>query len=92
VVGVDPAVKKHLGNLKIRPYDAIFGDIYALSAVQSREAEAAESKRKPKFLISNKASWTLSEALGGSDKLDEIRSPIGDAKAVKNETELEGMR
>jgi Xaa-Pro aminopeptidase len=42
--------------------------------------------------VSTKASWALSEALGGGDKVDELRSPVGDAKAVKNETELEGMR
>ena len=31
-------------------------------------------------------------ALGGDEAVEEIRSPVGDAKAVKNETELEGMR
>jgi len=43
-------------------------------------------------LISNRASWALSRALGGDDKVDEVRSPIADAKAIKNSTELEGMR
>lgn len=50
-----------------------------------------EAKIK-KFLVSNKTSWALKRALGGDGKVEEIRSPIGDAKAVKNETELEGMR
>ena len=45
-----------------------------------------------KFMISTKASWALSLALGGEDKVDEMRSPVGDAKAIKNSTELEGMR
>jgi Xaa-Pro aminopeptidase len=43
-------------------------------------------------LTSNRASWALSKALGGEDRVDEVRSPIGDAKAIKNDTELEGMR
>ena len=47
---------------------------------------------KRKYMISTKASWALSLELGGVEKVDELRSPIGDAKAVKNATELEGMR
>lgn len=43
-------------------------------------------------MISSKASWALSQALGGEDKVLEIRSPVGDVKAIKNDTELEGMR
>jgi Xaa-Pro aminopeptidase len=80
-------VKSHVENVvKLRPYAAIFEDIKALST------SAQSSTPKQKFLISNKASWALSESLGGSENVDEVRSPIGDAKAVKNETELEGMR
>lgn len=45
-----------------------------------------------KFLVSNKTSWALKRSLGGESKVEEIRSPIGDAKAVKNPTELAGMR
>ncbi len=45
-----------------------------------------------KFLVSNKTSWALQRSLGGESKVEEIRSPIGDAKAVKNDVELEGMR
>lgn len=43
-------------------------------------------------MISTKASWALSLDLGGEEKVEEVRSPIGDAKAIKNEIELEGMR
>ncbi len=78
-------------EVEIRPYDAIFEDSRALS--QSVEAKLSESNGpKPKFLISTKASWALSLDLGGEEKVEEVRSPIGDAKAIKNETELEGMR
>ena len=56
----------------------------------SGNKESAGPKRK--FMISTKASWALSLELGGEGKVEEVRSPIGDAKAIKNETELEGMR
>ncbi|KAF2434748.1 X-prolyl aminopeptidase [Tothia fuscella] len=76
-------VKAHLeSSVKLRPYEAIFDDIKALSG----------KGPKPKFLISTKASWALEYSLGGPEKVEEVRSPVGDAKAVKNETELEGMR
>lgn len=84
--------KSYFGDkVEIRPYDAIFEDSRALS--QSVEAKESEiNGPKPKFLISSKASWALSLDLGGEEKVEEIRSPIGDAKAIKNATELEGMR
>ena len=43
-------------------------------------------------MISTKASWALSLELGGEEKVDELRSLVGDAKAIKNKIELEGMR
>lgn len=78
--------KSHLSGVSIRPYESIFSDVAALSS-----STATDSKPQ-KYLISTKASWALSTALGGEDKVDEVRSPVGDAKAVKNSTELEGMR
>lgn len=54
------------------------------------EKQSVEPKRK--FMISTKASWALSLELGGEDKVEELRSLVGDAKAVKNKAELEGMR
>jgi len=74
-------------GVSIRDYSKVFSDVEALS--QSLDESDAKVK---KFLISNKASWALKRALGGDPKVEEVRSPIGDAKAVKNETELEGMR
>ncbi len=63
---------------------------------QGLEANAASSKDtiapKRKYMISTKASWALSLELGGEGKVDELRSLVGDAKAIKNKTELEGMR
>ncbi|KAL8736824.1 MAG: hypothetical protein Q9181_002288 [Wetmoreana brouardii] len=88
-------VKPHLGDMvEIRPYDAVFEDAEAfgryLEPGASPEEESKSSKQK--VWISTKASWALSLDLGGEEKVEEVRSPIGDAKAVKNETELQGMR
>lgn len=84
--------KSHLGDkVTIRPYDAIFSDLKALKgSVSTPEDEKLSVKRK--FAIDSKASWALSLELGGEDQVNEIRSPISNAKAMKNETELEGMR
>ncbi|KAL9601906.1 MAG: hypothetical protein Q9179_002715 [Wetmoreana sp. 5 TL-2023] len=88
-------VKSHLGDkVEIRPYNAIFEDAEAfgkyLEPGASPEEESKSSKQK--VWISTKASWALSLDLGGEEKVEEVRSPIGDAKAIKNETELQGMR
>ncbi|KAF2219766.1 peptidase M24 [Elsinoe ampelina] len=80
----------HLAGVTIRPYDAIFSDIEALAA--SSPTTNGASTPKKKYLISTKASWALSKALGGEENVQELRSPVGDAKAIKNETELKGMR
>ncbi|KAJ6002057.1 hypothetical protein N7499_002078 [Penicillium canescens] len=81
-------VKAHLGqDVIVKPYDSIFADAQALS-IRSQSAGEAASK----FLLSNRASWALSTSLGGEGQVEETRSPIADAKAIKNETELEGMR
>lgn len=77
------AAKTHLSGVEIRPYDAVFTDMEAFSSSSTGES---------KYLVSNKASWALYQALGGEDKVDLVRSLIGDAKAVKNETEMKGMR
>lgn len=84
-----PEVKAHVGqDVVVKPYDSIFADAKALGDARKQNAGNASSK----FLLSNKASWALSLNLGGEEHAEEARSPIGDAKAIKNETELEGMR
>lgn len=97
----NPDVGSHLGDkVQVRPYDAILDDTKMLSlkpniergleAIAAAKGTSVEPKRK--FMISTKASWALSLELGGEDKVEELRSLVGDAKAVKNKTELEGMR
>lgn len=86
--------KAHLMGVNIRPYDAIFSDIAVMAKEQPETNGSATTSALPKrkYLISTKASWALSQALGGEENVDEVRSLIGDAKAVKNAFELEGMR
>lgn len=86
-------MKSHLGDVvQIKPYDTLFEDIQALSAQTSNSENEASKSPSPKFLLSTRASWAISQHLGGEEKVEGIRSPICDAKAVKNETELKGMR
>lgn len=91
-----PAIRDRLGgSVAIRPYDAIFGDAASLGesiAAPSDTGDLKATARLKKFLISTKGSWALSLSLGGESKVDEVRSPIGDAKAIKNNVELEGMK
>jgi Xaa-Pro aminopeptidase len=90
-------VENHLrADVQIRPYDSLMSDLTAMneSAADTAELHAPESKSvaKKKYMISTKASWALSLGLGGEEQVDEVRSPVGDSKAIKNDTELEGMR
>ena len=98
-----PEAKNHLDkDVTIRPYEALFADLKLLSESVNMETQTnGESQaigttpsmtKKSKFLISTKASWALSLDLGGEEKVDELRSPVADAKSIKNNTELEGMR
>ncbi|KAK4569975.1 hypothetical protein LTR86_002945 [Recurvomyces mirabilis] len=92
---LDESAKAHLIGINIRPYDAIFSDITALTRQHPPGANGdAKSAGVPKrkYLISTQASWALAQALGGEENVEEIRSLIGDAKAIKNSTELDGMR
>lgn len=83
-------VRKHLGSeVEIRPYEAVFEDVQALSSSLNATTKVKDIK---KWMVSNRASWALVNALGGYERVDITRSPIEDSKAVKNETELNGMR
>ena len=87
---LDSSVTSHLGTVvQIRPYSAIFDDVKALS--ESLTSSPTETPKR-KFMVSTKASWALSLFLGGEENVEELRSPVGDAKAIKNDTELAGMR
>ena len=89
-------VKEYLGDVQFKPYDSLFSDLSSISekAISEELANGAEEKKSKneKLLLSKQASWALSLGLGGEDKVEEARSPVAEAKAIKNETELEGMR
>lgn len=86
--------RAHLAKyaVDVKPYETFFRDVEKLH--QQFVASTAKEGGAPvgSFLMSNKGSWALKRALGGDTAVEEIRSPVGDAKAVKNETEMEGMR
>ncbi|KAJ1855222.1 hypothetical protein GGH12_003199 [Coemansia sp. RSA 1822] len=76
-------VRKHLDGILVQPYENIFGELSAMSV------GLAESEGR--LLVGKTASWALVEALGESNvKVDS--SPIVLLKALKNATELAGMR
>ena len=91
---LDHKVVEHLSkHVTIKPYDDVFGDAKAMGESSDALANGdVPPAAKAKFLLSNKASWALWQALGGEDKVEEARSPISDAKAIKNETEVNGMK
>ncbi|KAF3938650.1 hypothetical protein ABW19_dt0204607 [Dactylella cylindrospora] len=85
---VTPELTEHLQpHVEIKPYDPILVELTTLSN-ETVDENAAEPR---KFLFPSNASWALAKALG-EKRLEEARSPVTIAKAVKNETELDGMR
>ncbi|RKP09433.1 Creatinase/aminopeptidase [Thamnocephalis sphaerospora] len=76
--------REHLGNdVQLKPYSAVFEHMSTLAV------DLASAGKK--LMLTNRASAALEEAIG-KDNIVEARSPIMMAKAVKNDTELEGMR
>ncbi|CAO3563271.1 unnamed protein product [Mortierella alpina] len=81
---VSDEVRQHLGKeIMIRPYDAVFEDLKAMSSMLT--------SRKQKMLLGARSNLALEVALGRENTI-EVRSPVTDAKAVKNEAELNGIR
>ncbi len=77
-------VKGHLGKtVSVCPYESIFEDLSDLK-------DGVQDK-KIKYIISKQTSWALEQAIG-KDNVKEILSTVAEAKAIKNATELEGMR
>ncbi|KZL65116.1 Xaa-Pro aminopeptidase [Colletotrichum tofieldiae] len=78
-------------DVDVKPYEIIFDSIDALRSSE-KSAELTPGTSSKRFMISTKASWALKRSLGGDGQVDEVRSPIGDSKAVKNKNEMGGMR
>ena len=75
--------KAHLDGVGIRPYDAIF---------DSSERFAASATSDRKILVPSSASHAIYFSLGAQKRAKITRSPITDAKAIKNEVEVAGMK
>lgn len=84
---LDAKVTEHLqsNNVQIKPYDSFFGEVEQLS-------KQGGGAHDGKFLMTSSGSWALQRALGGETRVEEVKSPIAVAKAIKNEVELKGMR
>jgi len=81
---VSPEAREHLGSeVTIKPYETVFDDLRAISS--SLQAN------KQKFLLGTRTNLAMAVALGKGNTV-EARSPVTDAKAIKNETEMEGIR
>ncbi|KAL6894922.1 X-prolyl aminopeptidase [Trichoderma evansii] len=91
---LDEDCRTHLAKYEVavKPYETFFRDAEQLHQQFISSTEKEGGAAAGSFLMSNKGSWALKRALGGDTAVEEIRSPVGDAKAVKNETEMEGMR
>lgn len=90
---LDQSVISHLGQfVSVKPYEAVLDDAKTMGDSLIKAKNTQNSTDKFKYMLSSKASWALQQALGGEDNVEEVRSPIADEKAVKNETELRGMR
>ncbi|CAM1510300.1 Fc.00g006350.m01.CDS01 [Cosmosporella sp. VM-42] len=91
---LDSACRSHLSanDVRVKPYDAILNDARELHSSVNQKRQTDGTHPLGSFLLSSKGSWALKRALGGDSSVDEVRSPIGDAKAIKNDVELAGMR
>ncbi|KAL7787012.1 X-prolyl aminopeptidase [Trichoderma ceciliae] len=87
---LDEECRAHLAkyDVAVKSYETFFHDAEQLH----QQFIASAQNEGGSFLMSNKGSWALKRALGGDTAVEEIRSPVGDAKAIKNETEMGGMR
>lgn len=100
---LDAGARTELGNdVEIHAYDEFFAYLKALpeqlqlnkdsvSHAFCGVARAHIVAFKP-FLLGDKASLAVAEAMGGKSNYTIDRSPIADLKAIKNGTELEGFR
>ncbi|KAF9358009.1 hypothetical protein BGX26_002649 [Mortierella sp. AD094] len=84
---VSKEVREHLGSgVQIKPYESVYEDLRIFS-----EKLKGDGDNKKKVLLGTRTNLALSVALGKENTV-EARSPVTDAKAIKNDTELEGMR
>ena len=81
---LQPEAKNCLQGVQILAYERIFDDLHKLSSA------IRDSKRK--LLISSTCNAALVEAIDGEDLVTSKVSPVEMEKAIKNETEIQGLR
>lgn len=81
-----------LNHVQVRSYESFLTDARKHYTSIIEKSGSRDKIVAPPFMISKTGSWALQCALGGDGLVEEIRSPVADAKAVKNESELQGMR
>ncbi|KAG8964115.1 hypothetical protein FRC03_002189 [Tulasnella sp. 419] len=72
-------------DVQIRSYDSFFEDLQSLSQ------KLSEATGPTKVLIGNRASLAVANAIGEKN-VSIVKSPVQDAKAIKNDVEIEGFR
>jgi len=84
---VTPAVREHLGSdVTIKPYNAIFDDLRALSAA------ATSAFKYSVWMDPRRCNVALLHAVAEEERILERESPIALLKSVKNKVEIEGLR
>ena len=91
---LSPRVAEHLkqASVDIRPYESIFDDLK--QDTHGLKLGSQVNELTLKLMVSSSCNWAIQEAIGGDgeDRVEVVKSPVQKAKAIKNETELEGFR
>ncbi|KAI9622572.1 hypothetical protein KEM48_007189 [Puccinia striiformis f. sp. tritici PST-130] len=90
---LDPTLADYLikNGVETRPYESIWNflqEFHDLNLSSSSQSSIPFGK----VLISPTTSLAIENSLGGESKTIQLRSPLQDLKAIKNETEIEGFR
>lgn len=85
-----------ISGVEIKPYDDVLNDTAALAAyveaANTKAKEAGSDSADLRLWLPAGSSWALVEAAGGANATIDDPSPVTDAKAKKNSTELDGQR
>jgi Xaa-Pro aminopeptidase len=89
---VPEKVAEYLTDVEIKPYEDAFTDAVQISDLLIQTNAALGDGEKKKLLVPNGASWAMIMALGGPDNVSLLESPVGVAKSIKNDIEIEGAK
>ncbi|GJJ10622.1 hypothetical protein Clacol_004849 [Clathrus columnatus] len=81
---INEDVRAHLGtSVSLKPYGDIWQDLRQFGATLQTDGQ--------KVILGTTASFALAHAIG-PQKVTVMRSPVTDAKSIKNDTEIQGFR